>query len=278
MLALNTNEQSLRNYIAATVNYFAALKVIPRHFSIYPFDSVGLELLSKSVSIANSCLVLVQGNQPEEALGLGRSLVEVSLILRHITRDKSHMHREANKFLQFAFKDKNFWLFHARKRFTEAESAADIEYHAAKWNYKGDHPMAATRSWSDKFSAWTAQAQSHPLDHPDSTKDERSYDHATEYTQASFFVHCTQPALDNFFPECGVPFEIKNSSHEYIDSRETIFYLVLTNLHRVVLYLLFGLGLDAPLDLIKLFDHTIENAVPSEFQIFYEGKFKRWRR
>ncbi len=275
---LNSNEQGVFKYVAATIGYFASLQIRPRHFRIYPFDTVGLELLSKSVSITRSCLILIQADQPEEAFGLGRSLVETALILRHITRDKSQIFAESRKFLQFAFADKNFWLFQARKTFTSAEVVADINYYASKWNYTGEKPMAATRSWSDKYNAWKSQIEDHPLDEMVGSPPDRISKHAVEYTQASFFVHCTQPSLDSFFPEEGEPFKIKASSCNYVDSRGALFYMLLINLHEVVLYVLFGLNLDPPTTLISLLNQILDNAEPSEYERYLKKrKIKQWQ-
>src|ERR1700733_5103458 len=278
MTELNNNEQALLKYVVATAKYFASLKIIPRDFRIYPFDTVGLELLSKSVSITRSCLILIQAEQADEALGLGRSLVEAALILRHITRDKSQLFSESRKFLQFAFADKNFNLFQARRIFTSAEVVADINYYAAKWNYTGENPMAATRSWSDKYNAWKAQTEEHPIDEMFDPLPDRIGKHALEYTQTSFFVHCTQPSLDGFFPEVGEPFKIKASSCEYVDSRGTVFHVLLSNLHEVVLYVLFGLNLDFSADLINLFNETLDKAEPSEYERYLtDRKIRIWQ-
>jgi hypothetical protein len=279
MKQLNSDEQNLLKYVAATMEYFAALRVIPRNFRICPFDTVGLELLSKSVSITRSCLILIEANQAEEAFGLGRSLSEVALILRHITRDKSQIFSESHKFLQFSFADKNFWLFQARRTFTSPEVVADINYHASKWDYTGNKPMTATRSWSDKYNAWKSRIEDHPIDGMVDAPPDRIIKHAIEYTQASFFVHCTQPSLDNFFPQEGEPFKVKESSCEYVDSRGTLFYLLLTNLHEVVLYILFGLNLDLPTTLINLFNEILDNATSSEYERYLtERKIKQWQR
>ncbi len=234
MQKFNVNEQNLLKYVSAVINYFALLKLMPRDFRLYPFDTVGLELLSKSVSITRSCLILIGNSQADEAFGLSRSLVEAALILRHITRDQSLMFRESQKFLRFAFADKNFWHFHARKTFRHPESVEEINRYTSGWKFTDGNPMAATRTWSDKYNAWKSQTEVHPLDAKDDAQDDRIGSHAVAYTQASFFVHCTQPSLDNFFPEEGVPFEIRPSSTKFVDSRGKVFYIVLLNLHKVV--------------------------------------------
>jgi hypothetical protein len=279
MSRFNSNEKNLLKYVVATMKYFALLKIIPRHFSIYPFDTVGLELLSKSVSISRSCLVLIENNQDDEAFGLSRSLVEAALILRHITRDKNLLFRESEKFLKFAFKEKNFWHFHARRTFKAPESVADIDRYTAGWTFVDGNPMAVTRTWSEQYNAWRAQTEDHPMDAQVDIQRDRIGSHAAEYTKASFFVHCTQPSVDNFFPQEGVPFEIKASSNKFVDSRGIVFYLLLTNLHQVVRYVLFGLNLDEPTILIELFNKVLDSAEPTADEIYLmERNIKRWQR
>jgi hypothetical protein len=278
MQRFNANEQNLLRYVAAVINYFASLKLMPRDFRIYPFDTVGLELLSKSVSITRSCLLLIGADQSDEAFGLSRSLVEAALILRHITRDGSLMFREAQKFLRFAFADKNFWHFHARRTFKHPESVAEIDRYTSGWKFTEGNPMAATRTWSDKYNAWKAQTEDHPLDAQDDAQEDRIGRHAVAYTQTSYFVHCTQPSLDNFFPEEGVPFEIRPSSTKFVDSRGTVFHILLINLHQVVLYVLFGLNFDTPVSLTELFNEILDNTEPTADEIYLmERNIKRWQ-
>jgi Family of unknown function (DUF5677) len=279
MQEFNINEQNLLRYTTSVIDYFALLKLMPRDFRLYPFDTVGLELLSKSVSITRSCLILIGNTQSDEAFGLSRSLVEAALILRHITRDQSLMFRESQKFLRFAFADKNFWHFHARKTFKHPKSVEEINHYTSGWKFADGNPMAATRTWSDKYNAWKAQTEDHPLDTEDDAQEERIGSHAVAYTQASFFVHCTQPSLDNFFPQAGMPFEIRRSSAKFVDSRGTIFYVLLTNLHKVVLYVLFGLNFDTPASLVELFNKILDNAEPTADEIYLmERNIKRWQR
>lgn len=266
MLRFNRNEQKLLRYVAATVAYFGELRIIPRDIFRYPFDTVSLELLAKSVSITHSCLALIKADQAEEAFGLGRSLVEIALILRHLTRDANAMASEAYKFLHFSIVDKSFWLFQSRRVFTDPQMLADVDRLAAQWDLAGLNPMAATRTWSDKYNSWKSQSENHPMDDQIGLPSHRISKYAIEYTQASFFVHCTQPALDNFFPKEGTPFAIRASSKEFIDSRGITFFLLLTNLHQIVLYTLYGLNLDPPVPLIKLHSDILEKAIPGNWR------------
>jgi Family of unknown function (DUF5677) len=261
------------------IDCFNSLQIIPRDFRIYPFDTVALELLSKSISITRSCLLLIEGDQVDEAFGLSRSLVEAALILRHITRDKDLMFRESDKFLKFAFKEKAFWLFQGRQTFKDIESVEDMDRFTAKWDFASSNPMAFTRSWSDQYSAWAAQTKEHPVD----TSHSLEHNHPLNYSSASSFVHCTQPSLDNYFPTTGIPFQVKLSTQEYVDTRGSLFYLLINNLHRVVLYVLFGFDLKAFQLLVQLYEEVLADAEPTDQEIYLgnmvrAGKVKRWRR
>lgn len=261
MLRFNKNEQKLRRYVTATTGYFKAQRIIPRNIFRYPFDTVSLELLAKGVSVTQSCLAF-KADHAEEAFGVGRSLVEITLILRHLTRDFDSMSAESSKFLRFSLVDKSFWLFHSKRLFTDPEVLADIDRHASQWDLTGFNPMSATRSWSEKYNSWKSQSENHPLDDQMNLPSHRTTKYAIEYTQSSFFVHCTQPALDNFFPEERTPFEIRPSSKQFIDSRGILFYLLLTNMHQIVLYVLYGLNLSAAPELVKLYNNSLREADP----------------
>ena len=56
----------------------AGLKVYPRTFARYPFDHIGLALVSKAFSISNALLALLEAGFADEAFGLTRSLKRVS--------------------------------------------------------------------------------------------------------------------------------------------------------------------------------------------------------
>lgn len=189
------------------------------------------------------------------------------------------MFRESDKFLKFAFKEKSFWLFHGRQTFKDTESVEDMERYAAKWDIAKGNPMAFTRSWSNQYDAWKAQLKEHPVDILHGLK----HNHPLNYSLASCFVHCTQPSLDNYFPAKGIPFQIKSSTQEYVDTRGSIFYLLTNNLHRVVLYVLFGFDMKAFPMLVQLYEKVLADAEPTDQEIYLDdmvraGKVKRWRR
>jgi hypothetical protein len=146
--------------------------------------------------------------------------------------------------------------------FADSDVLSDLDRLASEWELSDKTPMDATRTWSKKYNAWGSQEAEHPLDGETNAKSHRASQFAIDYTQASFFVHCTQPSLDNFFPSEGAPFEIRASSHQFVDSRGIIFFQLITSLHEIVRYVLYGLNLDSPTPLTELFSEVIRDADP----------------
>jgi hypothetical protein len=67
----------VRAYIQALQKEITALKVYPRTFTRYPFDHIGLALVSKAFSLSNALLTLPEAKFADEAFGLSRSLMGV---------------------------------------------------------------------------------------------------------------------------------------------------------------------------------------------------------
>jgi hypothetical protein len=81
----------VRTYVRALRMEVARLKIFPRTFDRYPFDLIGLAIVSKAFSISAGLLVLLESGFAEEAYGLSRSLVECALTLRFLTQDQEKM-------------------------------------------------------------------------------------------------------------------------------------------------------------------------------------------
>jgi hypothetical protein len=62
----------VRSYMQALQNEISGLKVYPRIFVRYPFDLIGLALVSKAFSISQALLVLLEAGFADEAFGLSR--------------------------------------------------------------------------------------------------------------------------------------------------------------------------------------------------------------
>jgi Family of unknown function (DUF5677) len=254
---LKVIEDRITAYIAAASEYFEGLRIYPRVPDRYPFDSVALELLSKGISIANACIELLRAKHSDEAYGLVRSLVECSLILQHLTRDDDVKFIESSRFLGFWKKDKNFWLYHVRRNTAGNLNQIDIDRYVAEWKLRDDRPREIFRGWSNSFETFKCLQQEHPLDGSWNNEQIRISGHAVDYTQPSQFVHCSQAGLNNFYPDIGVPFRVKSSIGECVDTRPRVLFILNTYLHEIVYYVLFGLGLNSS-DLLKeMFSETL---------------------
>jgi hypothetical protein len=49
----------------------------------------------------------------------------------------------------------------------------------------------------------------HPLDGPNTNETIKSAEYAVDYHQTSAFVHCYEPAIENFVPDEKTPFKVK---------------------------------------------------------------------
>jgi len=250
-------EDSISAYIAAVSEHFESLRIYPRVPDRYPFDGIALELLSKSIALAQACIVLLQTKYPDEAYGLARSLVECALILRHLTRNDDVKFTESAQFFIFSKKDKNFWLYHVRRNIAGNLDEADINRYAAEWKLSGDKPREIFRGWSKNFETFKCLQQEHPLDGVWMTEQIRIAAHAVDYTQPSQYVHCSQPGVDNYYPDIGTLFRLRPSVGEYVDTRPRVLFILNAYLHEIVNYVLFGLDLDRSDALNRMFSETL---------------------
>jgi hypothetical protein len=60
----------VRAYMQALQKEISSLGILPRTFARFPFDHIGLALLSKAFSISNVLLLLLEAGFAEEAFGL----------------------------------------------------------------------------------------------------------------------------------------------------------------------------------------------------------------
>ena len=205
-------------------------------------------------------MILLKEAQPDEAYSLSRTLVECALILRHLTRNEQEKFSESAKFIEFSRTTKNFWLHHVRRNIAGDLSDQDTSRYAEEWGLSDAKPREIFRGWSGDFQTFDCLKKDHPLDAPN-TLDVRISAHAVDYTQPSQFVHCSQQALDNFAPNIGVPYQLKSSVGESVDTHPHVLFILITYLHEVVNYCLFGLALDRPDSLDRHFNKTLQQIV-----------------
>jgi|HubBroStandDraft_6_1064221.scaffolds.fasta_scaffold01325_12 hypothetical protein len=167
-------------------------------------------------------------------------------------------------FAQYAVADKGYWLHHALQQFGGTPEEQGIRDHAQQMNIDPD-TQAATRHWSaNKGFVWTTTLGDHPLDGPTNSEPQRKVSYAVDYHQTSSFVHCAQPALDNYFPEQHAPFRVSQSSGQYIQPGQKVLFTVVIYLHSAIAYALFGLGIRRPPNINQEFGETLQALKPVE--------------
>ena len=102
----------------------------------------------------------------------------------------------------------------------------------------------------------------HPLDGTTNNEQSRKATYAVDYHYTSSFVHCSQPALDNYYPDEREPFHISGSSGNFRWSGQPTLFILLTNLHAVIAYALFGMNYERPDRLNRLFSATLDSLRP----------------
>lgn len=252
----------IENYISRVIAAIESLCFYPRSMQRYPFDTIASSMMSKSIAIARSSITLLEGELADEAYGLSRSIVECALILRYITSDPDLQASRSADFVLFSVEYKNLWLYHARNQFAGTPEADEIERYAKQWRLTGD-PIRAKKHWSKLRSfTWDAQSLAHPLDAPafDISFKEKQY--AVDYFQTCQWVHCSQPALDNYVPDEGRPFRFTKSSDDFGNPGHSVLYILLNYCHSVMCYALFGLGVARPKDVDVAFSETLALMAP----------------
>lgn len=175
------------------------LSIFTRRGDYYTFDLVAGEAIAKAFSLCRAANLLVQGGFPDEAFALCRSLFELSIYLRHITREPALLQTRSMDFLRFGVNAKGFWadLLNKSDSLTE-EQRNEIERYTSE-NSIPDDPKLVTQPWSGvrRFIEKSSKSP-HPADVADSDEKTRDRDRAISYTDTSSCVHCTQPGLDRY--------------------------------------------------------------------------------
>lgn len=240
----------VRSYTQELTGEISKMGIWPRCFEKYPFDQIGLALVSKAFSICNALLVLLDAGFAEEAFGLSRSLVDCALTLRFLTQDRDQLLKRTLDYAQFEVLDKQFWM-HYLLRYEAGQPAEQKIREFAKQYDLEDDPTGASAHWSGKRNgfAWKVNLENHPLDlvsitEADAAKAElaKKAAYAVDYHAPSSFAHCYSPVVNNFLPPEGVAFNVKESSGEYEKPSQTVLFTLVSYLFDCVAYALFGLN------------------------------------
>lgn len=223
------------------------LRCHTRRYDVYPFDTVAGELLCKAFAISRSAIILCQNGYPDEAFGLCRTLYEISIYLRYITKDNSGIFERAKDYLEFGITSKSFWFEQIRRNGSKI-TKADLENIE---RYKREHqipddPKRIFRDWSGlKKLVKDISDAPHPLDDGSSSQPLREKQRAISYTDTSAYVHCTQPGVNSYAFEWKEPIIIKKARTGRIDSQTKVCMTISVHLPEVVRYCLFGMGVAA---------------------------------
>lgn len=261
----NSNEiEKVRAYVTIVEDEVNRMNIVPRSLDQSVFDSVALAALSKMFALARACLALLDADLPDEACGLSRSLVECAVNLRYLTQDPTRQDNRSVEFAKYAIADKSYWLHHALQQFGGTPEEQGIREHAQEMDIDAD-TRTASRHWSaSRAFVWTTTVGDHPLDGPTNTEPHRRVSYAVDYHHTSSFVHCAQPALDNYFPRQETPFRVSPSSGEYIQPRQKVLFIIVIYLHSAIAYTLFGLGVRRPASIDKEFGDVLQAMKPIE--------------
>lgn len=254
--------ERVRAYVSCAEQQVNALRIYPRTLPRYPFDTIALEFVSKAFALSKACLILLSSSLPDEAFGLSRSLVECAVNLRYLTREPSELNRRTDEFITYLKADKAYWMYYALQDASSAEKESKIREHGKELGVDPD-PKLVRGHWSGSRSfVWETATQDHPLDSPGTSDWFRKSMYAINYHHTSSFVHCSQPALDNYYPNEGMPFCVSVSSGNVYRRGPSTLFVLLCSLHEVIAYALFGMNADRPEPLKNLFSETLELLKP----------------
>jgi hypothetical protein len=259
-----TEIQIVREYVDAVEREFNALKIRPRLFVLYPFDMIGLGLLSKAFGLARAGFVLLDSGMEDEAYGMMRSLVECALTLRFLTQDEDVriFYKRAYDYMRFAIADKQYWMHWALQNGAGEPIEAEILKHAKEWKLEDD-PKLVKKHWSGKDGfAWKTNLEPHPLDGDKSTDLTKKSVYAVDYHQTSNFIHCFSTGIDNYLPDEFVPFEVFDGSRSSEPFFQKVIFMILRYVHACIAYTIFGLSMNRPKVFNDLFSAAVQSVAP----------------
>lgn len=266
----NKEIQIVREYIDAAEREFNALKIRPRLFILYPFDMMGLGLLSKAFALSRAGFALLDAGMEDEAYGLMRSLVECALTLRFLTQDEDVkvFYKRVNAYMRFAIADKQYWMHWALQNGIGDQMQEEIRRHAKQWNLQDD-PKLVKKHWSGKGGfAWKTNLEPHPLDGDKTTELTKKSVYAVDYHQTSSYIHVFSTGIDNYLPAETVPYEVLDRSRSSETLFQKITFMMLRYVHACIAYALFGLSMERPQVFNDLFSAAVAALAP------YERRYK----
>ena len=230
----------VRAYLAAMRSAIQDIAIYPRNPKYYIFDAVTFGLLSKAFSLADAVSVLVENQHPEEGFGLVRTLVECTLNLRYLTKDRAHYEARAQRFAQFYFKEQGYWLHQMLEYFKDdPEMIAKLEANAREQNLTANKKRP--KHWSGKKDfTWRVATEDHPLDGVFYTPRHRQADYEAGFFRTSPYVHGSHDAVYSFYPDANTVFVPRLQSKGAGRMAHLACQMTVRYLHQAVRHTLFG--------------------------------------
>lgn len=255
----------VRGYTSGIESDIDAIGIVPRDFDLYPFDMMGLGLLSKAFGLTQSVFVLLDAQSDDEAFGLVRSLVDCSLVLRFLTADRDELFERTRQYMEFAVADKQYWFYWARKSGMISDAvAAEIEEYAKSLNLVED-ATGVKKHWSgDGGFAWKTMISDHPLDGAAIPETTKKLLYALEYHQSSSYVHCFSTGIDNYLPKEARAYKAVDRSRRWDTLFQKVLVIILRHIHACVVYALYGLNIERPKKIDERFTVTLKDLTPYE--------------
>jgi hypothetical protein len=256
-----------RNYVSRLQKIISGLEFIPRNVHRFPFDSMATQSMSKAFALAKAILLLIDRGFPDEAYGLSRSLVECSVGLRYITADPEKLEERTREFVYYDQIEQNYWLDQSRRHLSDPALRQEIESSQLAKELDARHlnPKDAYRHWSThRAFIWEAMTLDHLLDGTTNTPQQRKQAYAVDYHAPSQYVHCSQRGLNNYFHDPARVYAVSEGRTMVADeTAPKALFIVCMYLHLTVCYALFGLNVDRPKKVDKLFSKAIAPFVSS---------------
>jgi hypothetical protein len=253
--------EKVDRFIRVAESEINGLGIYPRIPWMFPFDIVGLATVSKVFALSKACLKLVGSDLPDEAHGLSRSIVECANNLRFMTAEWDPRSKRVRNYVKHHLVDKAFWAHYALEQFAGRPEEQEIRDYMQEQGITPD-TRPAFRHWSGTNRGFIRETMTidHPLDGV-VTEKHKKIAYAADYFQTSTFVHCSLPAIDNYFLEEATPFKVSASASLHETSQSTLF-IVFLYLHSTIAYALFGMNMDRPPKLDQAFQKTLNTLKP----------------
>jgi len=252
--------QKVSRFIRGAESEVNSLAILPRDAARYPFDIVGLAVMSKAFALSKACIRLLSSDMPDEAFGLSRSLVECANNLRFLTEKSETQNERVRKFVRQHKVDKAYWAHYCLELFGGRPEEKEIRDYMQQEGITPD-TKPASRHWSgERGFVWDTMTVDHPLDGPVTAK-HKKISYAADYFQTSSFVHCSLPAIDNHAVDEAKRFRVSTSSGLHETGQSTLF-IVFLYLHSTIAYALFGMNMDRTPKLDSLFQKTLHSLKP----------------